>query len=552
MPVLAVLLSALVLAGAFVGVSLLRHPELDPVDPAAEERRLVRALARRPRLAAFARRRLDATTAGGLLLTLALTIVFVATTLVGVVLAMVDDHSGIARWDAAVSRWGADHATSSSIDVLRRITWFGGTACQVLVLVTVALVGGLRRRDRARGTVAFLATVGVGVVLLENGVKYAVDRDRPQVLHLTGFSGPSFPSGHAATSAATWAAAALVLGIGLRRPWRVLLAFVAAVIAGLVAASRALLGVHWLTDVVAGVVVGWGWFLLCAVAFGGRILRLGDPALRVGAAAAPPDAPRASAIQPPPRQARAALRPHLALATRRALAAYASLTTAMLLLGTVVVRVLVPDGLLGVDARTSRLLAQHRVGWLDVLTEAWSRLADTLGIVVVAAIAVGVLARRGRARAAALPVTALVLELSVFLSTTYAVHRPRPAVERLGSTPSTGSFPSGHTAATVALYGALAWIALHPRHSHTGARLHPRAVAAVPAVLAFVVAFSRVYRGMHYVSDVLAGAMLGLGCLVGAGWALAPEPAGDLVPAPARARVTGRRVDPARLRARTR
>ena len=47
---------------------------------------------------------------------------------------------------------------------------------------------------------------------------------------------------------------------------------------GAVAASRALLGVHWLTDVVAGVVVGWTWFLLCALAFGGRRQRWGEPA----------------------------------------------------------------------------------------------------------------------------------------------------------------------------------------------------------------------------------------------------------------------------------
>ena len=54
-------------------------------------------------------------------------------------------------------------------------------------------------------------------------------------------------------------------------------------IACLVAASRALLGVHWLTDVVAGLAVGWTWFFLVAVIFGGRLQRFGEPAERVAA-----------------------------------------------------------------------------------------------------------------------------------------------------------------------------------------------------------------------------------------------------------------------------
>jgi undecaprenyl-diphosphatase len=44
-----------------------------------------------------------------------------------------------------------------------------------------------------------------------------------------------------------------------------------------VAATRVLLGVHWLTDVVAGLVLGWTWFAMVSVAFGGRLLRLGEP-----------------------------------------------------------------------------------------------------------------------------------------------------------------------------------------------------------------------------------------------------------------------------------
>jgi undecaprenyl-diphosphatase len=63
---------------------------------------------------------------------------------------------------------------------------------------------------------------------------------------------------------------------GRRR--RAVAAGLAALVTVAVAASRVLLGVHWLTDVVAGVAVGYGWFLLSAVVFGGRLQRLGDPA----------------------------------------------------------------------------------------------------------------------------------------------------------------------------------------------------------------------------------------------------------------------------------
>jgi membrane-associated phospholipid phosphatase len=44
-----------------------------------------------------------------------------------------------------------------------------------------------------------------------------------------------------------------------------------------VACSRVLLGVHWLSDVIAGLAFGWAWFGICAIAFGGRFLVLGAP-----------------------------------------------------------------------------------------------------------------------------------------------------------------------------------------------------------------------------------------------------------------------------------
>jgi undecaprenyl-diphosphatase len=51
----------------------------------------------------------------------------------------------------------------------------------------------------------------------------------------------------------------------------------AVAIATAVAASRVLLGLHWLSDVVAGLALGWGWFAIVALAFGGRLVRFGAP-----------------------------------------------------------------------------------------------------------------------------------------------------------------------------------------------------------------------------------------------------------------------------------
>jgi membrane-associated phospholipid phosphatase len=232
----------------------------------------------RVRLGRFVRRRLDPEAATGLALTVALALIFLAALGFGLVSDMVTSRTGLYRWDAAAADWGARNATPTSTRVLGWLTWLGGTA---VVLPLALLLGALEWLRRRRAAVlGFLLLVVVGQNLISNGVKLLVQRERPPVPHLADSSGFSFPSGHSAAAAATYAAVALVLGRG--RPWRVK-AMLAAAVTVAVAASRVLLGVHWLTDVVGGVALGFGWFVVCAIAFGGALLHFAAPAERVEA-----------------------------------------------------------------------------------------------------------------------------------------------------------------------------------------------------------------------------------------------------------------------------
>lgn len=223
--------------------------------------------------------RLDPSSATGLALTLALAVIVGSGVLLAVLAFLVRSHSGLVRLDRGVADWGRDHATAFSDHVLDVVT-FVGLPMSIVVLATV-FAALETARTRNRWIVPFVLIVVAGNGALTTTIKDLADRVRPTVNPIAATLGPSFPSGHSSWTAAFLAAAALVLSRGRARPSRAALAGAAAGLAVAVAATRVLLGVHWLSDVIAGLALGWMWFAACAIAFGGRLLQFGATAEEV-------------------------------------------------------------------------------------------------------------------------------------------------------------------------------------------------------------------------------------------------------------------------------
>jgi undecaprenyl-diphosphatase len=119
----------------------------------------------------------------------------------------------------------------------------------------------LRHWKRPTDDIA-LVVIAAGSAALPSVVKLIVARPRPTIEHLTHLSSLSFPSEHTAQAAAIYLTIAILLSKGLKRGWRELVIGLAVLIALAVAWSRVYLGVHYPTDVIAGLLLGWSWALL--------------------------------------------------------------------------------------------------------------------------------------------------------------------------------------------------------------------------------------------------------------------------------------------------
>jgi membrane-associated phospholipid phosphatase len=174
-----------------------------------------------------------------------------------------------------------------------------------------------------------------------------------------------------------------------------------------------------------------------------------------------------------------------------------------------------PDGpLIRNDRAVSQWFFQHRTAALDQLSHISSTMSDTVAAIAVTVVLVlGLRWWLGRWREPVAVVVSILGELFIFVLVTATVHRQRPTVPHLDPAPPTSSFPSGHTGAALALYVGLGvvLVAVSRQSSAPGSRRRALAWAA-SAVLALVpiaVALSRLYRGMHFLTDVVAGALAG-------------------------------------------
>jgi membrane-associated phospholipid phosphatase len=183
---------------------------------------------------------------------------------------------------------------------------------------------------------------------------------------------------------------------------------------------------------------------------------------------------------------------------------------AMVVIGTAIGMLLarLPGGeaLSRADSGVDRWFAAHRTQGWNTASHLATDAAETVTITILAVLTFAATAYAWRRwREPMLVAAAVIGEVTIFVLITLLVDRPRPPVSHLDVAPPTSSFPSGHTAAAIALYGSWAVLAWERARS----ALLRGLLTALAVVVPVIVVLARLYRGMHFPTDVIAGAALG-------------------------------------------
>jgi membrane-associated phospholipid phosphatase len=166
-------------------------------------------------------------------------------------------------------------------------------------------------------------------------------------------------------------------------------------------------------------------------------------------------------------------------------------------------------GVAGDDESLVRYLALHRSSELTDASLVGSIMGGGVALPIIAGVAALVALVGKHWRLAGFLLFALAVESGSYRTTTLVVQRHRPEVHRLEKLPVDASYPSGHTAASIAVYCGIALLVT----SRITNRTAQVAIWLVAALIPVFVAVSRMYRGMHHPLDVAGGVVIGIAAL---------------------------------------
>lgn len=168
--------------------------------------------------------------------------------------AAVDGGSLLLVWDEPIQRWVESRRTDDLETVFRSFSRMGSN---IVVFASFAVILAVVAR-RCRVLALALAVAVLARPLFEYVIKDVVARERPDISRLIVGTGYSHPSGHVLAAVTLWGLLPAVVGLLTDRRWIWWLTSAAsAVLIVGISASRVYLGVHWFSDIVQGLLLGW-------------------------------------------------------------------------------------------------------------------------------------------------------------------------------------------------------------------------------------------------------------------------------------------------------
>ncbi len=178
-----------------------------------------------------------------------------------------EDYGPLVRTDRAVTE-AAERAVHDSPALLHAFLWVTHLGDPLVITVLTVVTLALLLRYGRRRLALYVLVARLGSLVISQVTKEVVDRARPVFADpVASAAGASFPSGHALGSTVFCSSTAVVLLPLLARRWRPLLLVLAVTIPLVVSASRVMIGVHYLSDVTAGFLLGLAWTAVCTAVF---------------------------------------------------------------------------------------------------------------------------------------------------------------------------------------------------------------------------------------------------------------------------------------------